>query len=260
MRLFLFLLLFTPLFSSSQCLVKNTSFEVGEKLSYQVYYNWGFIWMNVGQAYFKVDTTTISSQKVYKFHSYGATYPRYDWMYKVRDTYKSIADRETLLPISFMRDIYEGGTKTDVSNIFDYDKKLIYNYFKQNEDSAIIDTLKLSPCVFDVLTAVYYARNIDFSKRKINEKIPFTIILDNEIFNLYVRYLGKETIETKSNKIYNCIKFKPLLVDGTIFSGGEEMTVWVTNNKSKIPILVEAEVIVGSVKIYLSDYKNLINE
>jgi hypothetical protein len=41
------------------------------------------------------------------------------------------------------------------------------------------------------------------------------------------------------------------LVDGTIFKGGEDMTVWVSNDRNRIPILVEANVLVGAVKVYL---------
>jgi len=44
----------------------------------------------------------------------------------------------------------------------------------------------------------------DFSKYKVNDKIPFSMFLDNEIFNMYIRYLGKETVKTRYGK------FKPL--------------------------------------------------
>ena len=56
-------------------------------------------------------------------------------------------------------------------------------------------------CVQDVLSSIYYARNIDFNKYKVNDKIPFTMFLDNEVYNLYIRYLGKETIKTTLWKI-----------------------------------------------------------
>src|SRR6266700_172480 len=49
--------------------------------------------------------------------------------------------------------------------------------------------------------------------------------LDNQVYNLYIRYVGKETIKTKYGK-FHAIKIKPLLIKGTIFEGGEKMTVW----------------------------------
>lgn len=257
MRKLFILLIFLPFFSKSQCLRENVAFKAGEKLTYQVYYNWGFIWMSAGEAYFKVDTINYFNKKAYLFESYGATYPRHDWFFKVRDTYKTIVDRETLLPYKFTRNILEGSDKIDVTNIFDYKNKEIYNFCKYNKKPMIADTSKLTPCTFDVLSIIYYTRNIDFSKSKLNDKIPITIILDNEIHQLYIRYLGIEIVKDKFEKTHECIKFKPLLVDGTIFKGGEDMTVWVSNDKNKIPILVEANVLVGSVKVYLSESKGI---
>lgn len=257
MRKIFFFLFFIPIISNSQCLTKNVAFKSGEKLNYQIYYNWGFIWMNAGEVYFNVDTTVYNSKKAFLFDSYGSTYPKYDFIFKVRDSYKSIVDRETLLPMKFTRNVSEGSEKIDVTNIFDYRKKTIYNFCKSNKKSMIIDTLKLTPCIFDVLSIIYYTRNIDFSKSKLNDKIPITIILDNEIHQLYIRYLGIETIKDKSQKSHECIKFKPLLVDGTIFKGGEDMTVWVSKDNNKIPILIEANILIGSIKVYLSETKGL---
>ena len=67
----------------------------------------------------------------------------------------------------------------------------------------------------------FYARNIDFSQHKVDDKIFFDMFLDRQVYHLYVRYLGKETIRTSYGK-FRTIKFKPLLVKGTMFEGGEK--------------------------------------
>ena len=108
----------------------------------------------------------------------------------------------------------------------------------------------------DVVSAVYYARNIDFSKYKFDDKIPFSMFLDNEVFNMYIRYLGKETIKTKYGK-FKAIKFKPLLLKGTIFEGGEKMTVWVSDDPNHVVLRVESPIVVGKVKIDMMAYRNL---
>ena len=43
------------------------------------------------------------------------------------------------------------------------------------------------------------------------------------------------------------------MVDGTIFSGGEDLTAWFTDDKNCAPILLEAKIAVGSVKAFLVD-------
>ena len=114
----------------------------------------------------------------------------------------------------------------------------------------------MPPCVQDVVSAIFYARNIDFNKYKPEDKIPFTMFLDNENYNLYVRYLGKETIKTKYGR-FRAIKFKPLLVKGTIFEGGEKMVVWVSDDGNHLPLRVESPISVGSIKVDMMNYKNL---
>jgi hypothetical protein len=106
------------------------------------------------------------------------------------------------------------------------------------------------------LSAVYYARNIDFSKYKTNDKIPFAMFLDDEVFNMYIRYLGKETVKTKYGK-FRAIKFRPLLIKGTIFEGGEKMTVWVTDDQNRIPVRIESPIVVGKVKVDMMSSKNI---
>ncbi|MEN9458194.1 MAG: hypothetical protein RL135_768, partial [Bacteroidota bacterium] len=117
-------------------------------------------------------------------------------------------------------------------------------------------TVKVPNCVQDVLSAIYYARNIDFQKYKPEDRIPFTMFLDNEVYNLYIKYLGKETIKTRYGK-FNAIKFKPLLVKGTLFEGGEKMTVWVSDDANHVPLRIESPIVVGSVKVDMMGYKNL---
>ena len=82
------------------------------------------------------------------------------------------------------------------------------------------------------------------------------MFLDNEVYSLYIRYLGKETVKTRYGK-FNAIKFKPLLVKGTIFSGGEKMEVWVSDDGNHIPLRIESPITVGSIKVDMMQYRNL---
>jgi Protein of unknown function (DUF3108) len=107
-----------------------------------------------------------------------------------------------------------------------------------------------------VLSAIYYARNINFDKYKPGDKIPFNMFLDDEVYNLYIRYIGKEVIKTRYGK-FRSIKFKPMLIKGTIFEGGEKMTVWVSDDMNHIPLRIESPITVGSVKVDMMGYKNL---
>jgi hypothetical protein len=103
---------------------------------------------------------------------------------------------------------------------------------------------------------MYYARNVDFNKFKVNDKIPFDMFLDDQVNHLYLRYMGKEIIKTRFGR-FRSIKIKPLLVKGTMFEGGEKMTVWVSDDPNRLILRIESPITVGSVKVDMMKYKNL---
>lgn len=248
-----FLLLGTLSFAAKgQCIGKIESFAVGERVDYEVYYNWGFIWVNAGEVFFKVSAEVQQGEKIYHFESEGTSKPSYDWLYKVRDRYESKVTYEDFIPIWFKRDTFEGNFKVDEEYHYLPRQNRVAFSLVNSKTPLVKDTLEVAPCSFDVLTTVYQARTINFEHYEKGEKIPINVIMDGEAHELYIRYLGKEVITTRDKKKYECVKFKPLLVEGSIFKGGEDMTVWVTNDSNKIPILVEAKILVGSIKAYLT--------
>jgi hypothetical protein len=232
---------------------------VGEKLEYEAYYNWGFIWLNAGYVEFAVKSATFRSQPVYHLDSYGASHASYDWIFKVRDHYQSYLDKETFQPLWFHRQNYEGGFEVDNKYFFDHRNNSVLSFTQNSDRPFKKDTLTIPDCTYDVISLVYYCRNLDFSKLAIGDSVPITSILDNEIFNLYIRYLGKEVIKTREGVEYQCIKFSALLVEGTIFKGGEDLSVWITDDLNRVPVLVEAKILIGSVKAYLKTMKGLKN-
>jgi len=252
-KLFLFFILwlFNLQIAIAQCDVKNFAFKDGEVITYSAAYNWGFIWVDAGRVSFKVFEETLGGQQVFHFKSYGSSVPKYDWIYKVRDSFESWANLETLKPIKHIRNTSEGDYKAYEFYEFDYSKNKIYSSTHNSKKKPTKDTLNLQKCTFDLITAVYYARNINFENYQKNDKIPITFLVDNEIFNLKIKYLGKETITTRDKRTFKCLKFMPDLVAGTIFDKNSDMTVWVTDDKNRVPVLVEAKILVGYVKALL---------
>lgn len=233
--------------SESECTVRNTAFSIGEQVFYKVSYNWNSLWLNAGEVSFKVNEGFFNNVPCYHMVGAGSTYKSYDMFYKVRDTYETYMDMQTLKPLRFIRNVNEGGYIINQNVVFKH---------KENKAVSGKGTFPIPDCIQDVLSAIYYARNIDFASYKKNDTIPVTLYLDDEVYPVYIRYLGKEVVSTRNGK-YNCIKFSPLLIEGTIFKGGEEMKVWVTDDNNKIPVRVESPIIVGSVYAELYKYSGL---
>jgi hypothetical protein len=148
--------------------------------------------------------------------------------------------------MKFIRDVHEGNHKK-YENVS----------FNRTTKTAVSNAgvYKVPPCIQDVVSSMYYARNIDFTKYKAGDKISFSMFLDGEVYNMYLRYVGKENIKTKYGK-FNAIRIKPLLLKG-VFEGGEKMDVWVSDDGNRIPLRVESPLSVGSVKVDMMGYRNL---
>ena len=247
---FLAIMAFTPHRSNTyadNCTIKNTAFKAGEKVTMSVYYAVAGIYVDAGTATFSTTLENLNGRPVFHVVGEGRTNSSYDFLYKVRDKYESYIDTATMQTLKFIRNVNEGG----------YKKYQNVSFNKTANTAVSADgVFKVPECVQDVVSAVFYARNIDFSLLKPNDKITFSMFLDNEVYNMYIRYLGKEQIKTKYGK-FNAIKFKPLLIKGTIFEGGEQMTVWVTDDQNRIPIRIESPISVGKIKVDMMGHENL---
>lgn len=240
----------------SQCVRGELPFLVGETIEYDAVYNWGFIWLEAAHVSFSVKDTIFEEKQQFHFVSTGISLPEYDWVFKVRDTFESIAGTDSLTPYYYNRKTNEGGYKVNNTLRYNYATSSITTKVWNSDKGGNSHSIPIKPCGSDLLNAVYRVRSLDFSKYKKHDKIPLRIIVDGDWYDLYIRYLGIEILNLRTGEVYECHKLKPLLVEGTIFSGGEDMTVWVTNDANKIPVMVEAKILIGSVKaIYKSSTK-----
>lgn len=227
--------------------IRNTAFSQGENLTYKVYYALAGAYVPAGEATFNTTLEKFGGKDTYHVIAEGKTFSFYDKFYRVRDKYETYIDTSTLQPYKFIRDVNEGGYKT-YENIT----------FVKSAGTAVTTqgVYKVPPCVQDVLSAIFYARNINFNRYKKNDTIPFYMFLDRQVWPLYIRYLGKETIRTHYGK-FHAIKFKPLLIKGTMFEGGEKMSVWVSDDPNHIALRVESPITVGKVSVDMTMYRNL---
>ncbi len=256
--IFLFLCSFWLSSKSQNCNFENTTFDFGERVDYTIYYHLAGMWVSAGEVYFKIDSMNIANRPFYHFNSYGSTFKKYDWIYKVRDHFESIVDKESFKPLRFKRKVNEGGTHIREDYLFKQKAGEAITLRQMDEDEEMVkDTIPLKPCSYDVMTMIYYARNIDFSNVEEGEKVPIRLILDNETHESYIRYLGKKQLKVKGLGTFNCIMFSPYLIEGTIFNGGEDMTVWVTDDKNRVPVYIETPILVGSIRARVNSMEGL---
>ena len=230
---------------------ETSSFQAGEWLRFKLSYSG---WMKAGNATLEVSESTYKDKPVYKVIGKGWTTGVIKWFFKVEDHYESHFDKLTGSPYRFIRNIDEGGyTKNRIVD-FDYTQnKALITDLKENTKS----TQDIEPNIQDLVSAYYYLRN-NFDSETIKEGnvVKLNIFFDSELFLFKLKYLGRETINTKFGKI-KCMKFRPYVMAGRVFKEEESLTLWVTADKNKIPVKIKADLRVGSLRADLEALKGL---
>jgi hypothetical protein len=224
--------------------IENRAFKVGEKLTFDVKY--GFV--TAGVATFEVPKIRkISGREAYHVTFEVNTVSSFDWIYKVRDRYETFIDVQGIFPWRFEQHIREGGYSRDFAAFFDQRKG------KAKTSEGEYDIPKY---VNDIVSAFYLARTFDYSTLNINDKIPLKNFYKDKVYDLDVRYLGKETIEVPAGK-FRCIVVEPLVQEGGLFKSEGNIMVWLTDDDLKIPVRVKTKVVIGSIDADLTGYENL---
>ncbi len=230
------------------------AFKPGEWLKFRIHY--GFL--NASYATLHVTSDTIGEVPVYHVVGRGKTTGFASIFFKVDDTYESYFGKEDGKPYKFIRKIDEGGYTKDIEINFDHDKEKAVLHDKKNKKKMAFE---INNSIQDLISAFYYLRNnYESEELIIGRNIELNMLYDDDgIFKFRLKYLGKEVIKTKFGKV-ECLKFRPYVQSGRVFKEQESLSLWVSNDRNKLPIRIEADLAVGSIKADLDGYNALKNQ
>lgn len=243
------LLLFTVSFNFQE----PNAYDVGEWFKFRIHY--GFV--NAGYATLEVKESVRDNKKVFHAIGKGYTVGMSRFFFKVDDNYESYFDKETNKPYQFVRQISEGGYTKNQEGFFNQDrnKVLVKDYKSKTEN-----TFSVTENVQDIVSTFYFLRNHpNVDKLKVGESIVVDMFFDNEIYKFKLKFIGKEQLSTKFGIAPTKI-FRPIVQSGRIFKEDESLTVWISDDKNKIPLRIKASLAVGSIKADLDSYKGLKNK
>lgn len=227
-----------------------TGFKTGEHLKYRFHYGS----LNAGYATLDVKTENLNGRPHFLIKGYGYSTGLVKAVFKVQDVYQTYIDKATGTPTKFIRNINEGG----------YRKNRVI-YFNQKTKKVTVDDKKngtkksysVTSEIQDILSAFYFLRNQDLSKKKTGDFVSMNVFIDEEAFPFKLKIMGRETIKTKYGKV-NCIKLQPMVQSGRIFKAKESVSLWVTDDSNYVPIQIKASLLIGSLKADLDDYRNVV--
>lgn len=242
--------IFFLLFIVSTCFAQKEAYGDGEWFKFRVHY--GFV--TAGYASLEVEGKTLKGKDVYHVRGFGETVGVSRWFFKVEDDYQSYIDREKNIPYKFIRKIDEGGYTKDVEVDFDHNsRKATVNDKKHNETSVFSFPEETQ----DMISAFYYLRNnVDTKNIKEGDVIEINMFFDKENFKFQLKFIGREVLTTNFGRVHTLI-FRPFVQSGRIFKEKESLTVWISDDDNKIPLLIKADLAVGSLKATLTEFKGL---
>ncbi|HZW77299.1 MAG TPA: DUF3108 domain-containing protein [Flavobacteriaceae bacterium] len=249
MRKLLMLLLVIPL-GFLPGFAQKSAYKNGEWFKFRVHY--GFV--TAGYATLEVKDATYRGRPVHHVKGFGETVGVSKWFFKVRDDYQSYIEKSTGLPLHFVRDIDEGGYTKDIRVDFDHRLSKATVKDRKNDKTTVFSIEKNTQ---DMISAFYYLRNyIDVKTIKEGDVVEMNMFFDDENFKFQLKFLGREKLSTKFGTASTLV-FRPYVQSGRVFREKESLTVWISDDENKIPLLIKAELAVGSLKASLIEYKGL---
>ncbi|MBX3103006.1 MAG: DUF3108 domain-containing protein [Bacteroidetes bacterium] len=227
---------------------KVSAFQPGERIVYRVHYGT----VTAGDVTFSIDNQlhTYNGRQCYRFQVNGSSSASFDLFYKYRAAFDTYVDSEALFPWHYTRSTDEGSYHFEDRVYFDHQNNVI---------KGVKGTFQMPDNTQDMISVFYYARSLAFEKMTPGKiyKMPATF-LDDKIFPGAFRYYGTEVIKTPLGRM-KTHKVSPVLDDGSVFKGEEEMKIWISADANKIPVRITSPVIVGNVAADLKEYSGLRN-
>ncbi len=235
------------------------AFKAGEKLTFTMHYEWGAVNSDVGTGTVLLDTVRYNGVKAFHCSVYGKTTRLFDLFFKVREDFDSWFACDGLKPLKFTRDTHEGHYVAKNTYIYDWnagEPHIDADVYSSSSGQRNLE-LPLTSCTYDLPSLFFLARNMDIDNIVPGKKYPMTFAIDDDVYNVYFILYGRETIKVKGLGTVKTIKFAARLLAGEVFTGEEDMMIWVTDDDNRIPVCFEAPILVGTASGRLKSYSGL---
>jgi len=228
---------------------------IGEKLTFKIRY--GFI--RAGTAEMKImSLKDFEGKEAIHIQTTARSVPAFNWIYKVKDVLNIYVDPQTLMPIYMEKKLREGSYKADLFINYSFQDSIAKGQFiRYRSDMSIRKEVNfdvpLKDKLYDVLSAFYYVRTQPLI---VGEEIEVTAHEKKKVYDLQVKVYRKEIVDTEAGK-FRCLVVEPLLKGEGIFKQKGRLTIWMTDDKYKIPVQMTSKVVVGHITTELMKIEGL---
>lgn len=217
-------------------------FKPGERFAYTI----AWLGIHAGNAVLQVaETAPVQGKPALKLLTDATSSPVATKLYPVHNRVTSIIDAETLRPHRFIFHRSEGNKKNDFDVTFNHTKGIAIS----TKDGQT-ETLPIPADTHDPISILYYARSLPSIAP--GTKQVLNVHHDKKNYRLEIRVEAIETVSGPWGKV-DAVRILAIMPFQGIFLNEGNVQVWVTNDGRRIPVMMKARVIIGSVVARLTE-------
>lgn len=212
-----------------------------ERLDFSVLYNLNFIQVKLGNVTFRSADTIVGDGKCTVMQCFASTHRNFDWFFRVRDTFECLlgSDKRT---IYYRSHSVEG--QSDDHSFYRYSGDTVYINVNNKGEAPLTDTMLIDGNTFDMLSTAFGLRNMAHDTIKAGDTIHRKAVFNGRLETLPIVYHGSSALDSTE-----ALLFSLTLGSGSIFTKGKSVHIWISKSKPAVPLLIEADIPVGTIKV-----------
>lgn len=247
----IFSLLFIIL-TASQPAMKSykAAYSPGEEIQYRVHYGIftaGEAFMRLSEKFYRVN-----GKPCFRSEIVGNSLGAFDKIVRIRNVWGSYFDTLHFMPQKSFRSIAENKYRKREEVFFDYEKNQATIKVENSQDQ----TIGIMPAIQDMVSGYYFLRLQDYEGLRKNDTIKLKGIFEDKTYDFNIIYLGKTQVKTKMGKA-KAFVISPVMPENSLFRGKNPIKMWISDDLNRIPLKIEAELLLGSLDMDIKGYSNL---
>ena len=242
--------------SAAQCKFQNTAFKSGEFLTYNLYFNWKFVWVKVGNASMSTVESKYHGKAAYRASLITRTSHNADKFFVMRDTLLCYNTTQ-LEPLYFRKGAREGKRYTVDEAFFSYPGGKVHikqNRLRHNGERVHKEWTR-NDCTYDMLSIFLRARSFNPEGWKKGTRVNFPITDGTHITPALIEFKGKTTVKADNGVKYRCLQLAYMEQDDGKYK--EIVRFFVTDDANHVPVRLDMFLKFGSAKAFLVGAKGV---
>ncbi|MBQ0047787.1 MAG: DUF3108 domain-containing protein [Prevotellaceae bacterium] len=243
----------------AQCPSENKAFQAGETLTYDLYFNWQFVWVKCGAAHYTFRSQNYQGKPALRNDLLFTSNKRCDAVFTMRDTLISYISPK-LVPLYFRKGSLEGKNYTvdEVWYSYPNGKSHVKQHYLNRHGEWSEHKYESDDCNYDMLSILSLARSFDPKNYYVGQKINFPMTTGKKVEQQTLIYKGKKNWKANDKKTYRCLVFSLLdYEEGT--KDKELLRFYITDDKNHLPVRIDFFLKFGSAKAFFVKGEGLKN-